>query len=53
MRYLFIFEDGTFKAAATVSDSDLEAASDGSINIIDMTDGLFYQDGEWVELETI
>ena len=52
--YLIIFEDGSISKSDSVGISELEAADDGILDLIDISasDSPFrYYDGEWSELD--
>lgn len=52
--YIIIFEDGSMSYSATISSGELEAADDGILDIIDISDPthpLRYFDEGWCSLE--
>ncbi|WP_327440304.1 hypothetical protein [Pseudomonas donghuensis] len=54
--YLMIFEDGEIKNAEDVSDADLQAADDGVLDIVDISEPFTPKrrfNGDWVEVESI
>lgn len=54
--FLMIFEDGEIKSAEDVSDADLQAADDGVLDIVDVSEPFTPKrrfNGDWVEVENI
>lgn len=54
--FLMIFEDGEIKSAEDVSDDDLQAADDGVLDIMDVSEPFTPKrrfDGDWVEVESV
>tara|TARA_R110000851_G_scaffold188259_1_gene338287 strand:+ start:231 stop:404 length:174 start_codon:yes stop_codon:yes gene_type:complete len=52
--YIIIFEDGSMSYSATISSEELEAADDGILDIVDISDPthpLRYFDEGWCSLE--
>jgi hypothetical protein len=57
--YILIFEDGSIAKAKTISDDEIDACDDGTLDIIKViaVDGepkcTQYHDGDWVELDDL
>jgi len=54
--YLIIFEDGTIGRMDNISNNELETASNGFIDIIDISDSICpkcYFKGEWLEIDPL
>ncbi|WP_161893236.1 hypothetical protein [Pseudomonas juntendi] len=54
--FLMIFEDGEIKTAEEVSDSDLDAADDGILDILDISEAFSVKrrmDGDWVDVDDV
>jgi hypothetical protein len=54
--YLMIFEDGEIKTAEEVDEDDIQAADDGCLDIIDISEPFTPKrrfNSDWVEIESI
>jgi len=49
--FLIIFEDGHFCKYESISDDDLQAASNGFCDVIDLINLTYFVNGEWVDIE--
>lgn len=54
--YIMIFEDGSVKKTAVITDDDLASCDDGILTVVDITDPMFakvYFAGDWEDVETV
>lgn len=51
MKYLYIFEDGSYKLYNEVHDADLTSVADGILEILNLETQQYYLDFKWRAIE--